>query len=67
MVEDNWIRVIDELPKQTRSNRGITVLGQLERGTVLELQFDEGNFYKNGSILDNVIFWQPMPKPRLIK
>jgi len=59
----DWISVEDRLPKQRYSNRCVPVIGQIGKSTVLELCFDEGDFYLQGVIMGNVKYWMAMPEP----
>lgn len=65
--EHGWISVEVDLPKQVIKHRPVNVIGQLERGTVMELQFDDGRFYREGTRIENVTYWQPMPRPHPIE
>lgn len=56
-----WTFVRDNLPLQTRSNRGVPVIACVNHGTVREMIFDDGNFYLDGEIQENVYCWMAMP------
>ena len=58
-----WISVDDRLPEQEDCFLKTSIIGQLDFGSVLELQFADGVFYRDGVELDNVVYWQPMPLP----
>ncbi len=60
----SWKNTKDELPKQIQSNKGVLVIGVIGETTRMEMVFDEGNFYSQGSIILNVNKWMLLPDPK---
>lgn len=56
-----WISTADELPVQTRSNRGVPVIAAIYARTVISAVYDEGAFLMEGCQMEDVTHWMPMP------
>lgn len=60
---DGWISCSEQMPVQYQSNRYVPLTLLLNERTVAQGGFDDGHFWVDGVVMNNVTRWQPMPTP----
>lgn len=58
---DGWIKCSDRMPEQKQSNRYVALNLLLNERTVAQGGFDDGEFWIDGVVVNNVTRWMPLP------
>lgn len=58
-----WIKCSERKPVQYQSNRYVPLTLLLNERTVAQGGFDDGRFWIDGVVVNNVTRWQPLPSP----
>jgi len=59
----DWIKCSERMPVQYQSNRYVPLTLLLNERTVAQGGFDDGQFWIDGVVVNNVTRWQPLPSP----
>jgi hypothetical protein len=59
--QEDWIKCSERIPKQKQSNRYVALNLLLNERTVAQGGFDDGEFWIEGVVVNNVTRWMPLP------